>query len=464
MNSSVCKFGGSSLSEAALFEETRKIIESDSSRKYIVVSAPGKSKDQKFKVTDLLFNIARGGKHKVEGKELGLSKEDSSAEVIRIFSKIMSDLGFSEEQKKSITGGLESDFLKEFSKNEIKEAFYASRGEHYSSRLMHFHLKNKGMASSLALPEEQGIFVQGHPTNAAFDMSCAEDAGSRLSKLEGRVVIPGYYAPLRDGPLAVLPRSGSDITQTFVAHAVKATKCENFTDIDCIARANPKIVNNPEAIKEICFDETRELAYLDSKVPAAALPYLIPNRIPFYVKSTKNPNGDGTLVCSDRVLSETERIVGVSSKKGYVVVNISRMLLNEQLGLDAEISKTFSDMGILIEHIPSGIDTLSVVFEKKYIEQKGMLNELERRLQEKVEGADISLEEGIAQVVVAGRGMRNHYDVASRTLGALASKKIKPLMLNMGASDISFFIGVSEQDSDEAVRAIYDDFFNRGRC
>lgn len=461
MNYSVCKFGGSSLASAAFFEETRKIIESDKNRKYIVVSAPGKSKEYKFKVTDLLFNIAKDGRHKVEGLEMGLGRDDSAREVVNIYSKIMSDLNFTALQAKSVTEGLKSDFQREFSSNEIREAFYASRGEHYAAKLMYFHIKNKNMSASLALPEENGIFLAGKPTNASFDMTCVEQAGKNISDLEGIVIVPGYYATLRDGTVAVLPRSGSDITQTFLAHAIKAARCENFTDIDYIARANPKIVTNPEAIREICFDETRELAYLDSKVPAAALPHLIPNRIPFYVKSTKNPNSEGTLVCSDRVISEHERIVGVSSKKGYVVVNISRMLLNEQLGLDAEISKTFSDMGILIEHIPSGIDTLSVVFEKKYIEQKGKLNELERRLQEKVEGADIFLEEGIAQVVVAGRGMKNHYDVASKTLGALASEKIKPLMLNMGASDISFFIGIPEEKSDDAVRAIYNDFFGK---
>lgn len=460
-NYSVCKFGGSSLASAELFEETRKIIESNKNRKYIVVSAPGKSKEYKFKVTDLLFNFAKNGTHKVEGQEMGLSKEESADEVVKIFSKIMTDLHFTNEQKHSVIEGLKTDFTKQFPKSDLKEAFYASRGEHYSAKLMCFHLNNKSMKASLALPEEQGILLKGHPTNASFELSCADPIKAAIHKLEGIVVIPGYYGILSDGTVGVLPRSGSDITQTFIAHAVRAAYCENFTDIEFIARANPRIVPNAEAITEICFDETRELAYLDSKVPAAALPHLIPNRIPFYVKSTRNPNGDGTLVCSDRVISPAEKIVGVSAKKGYVVVNITKLLLNEQLGLDAEISKTFSDMNILIEHIPSGIDTLSVVFEKKYIEEKGKLNELERRLQEKVEGAEIFLEEGIAQVVIAGRGMRNHYDVAAKTLHALAQEKIKPLMLNMGASDISFFIGIPETKSDDAVRAIYREFFGK---
>jgi aspartate kinase len=459
MNYSVCKFGGSSLASAELFEETRRIIESDKTRKFIVVSAPGKSKEYKYKVTDLLFNVAREGNHKVDGFKMELTKDQSSAEIIAIYTKIMSDMGIAIEQCEPIISGLKQDFTKNFTDTDKKEAFFASRGEHYAARLMHLYLTHKGMNATLALPEECGLLLTGHPTNGAFDIYCTNNVKSKIAELPGIVVIPGYYATLKDGTVAVLPRSGSDITQTFIAHAVNASRCENFTDVDGIARANPKIVPNAEQIKEICFDETRELAHLDSKVPAAALPHLIPNRIPFYVKSTKNPNGEGTLVCSDRMVPANERIVGVSSKKKYAVVNISRMLLNEVLGVDAEISRTFSDLGILIEHIPSGIDTLSVVFEKKYVEKPGIINELERRLQEKVPGADIVMKEEVAQVVVAGRGMKNHYDVASRTLSALAKEKIKPLMLNMGASDISFFIAVQDDRAEDAVKAIYNEFF-----
>ncbi|MBL8026635.1 MAG: aspartate kinase [Fibrobacteres bacterium] len=459
MSYSVCKFGGSSLASAELFEETRRIIDSDKSRKYIVVSAPGKSKEYKYKVTDLLFNVARDGNHKVDGIKMELNRGESAAEIISIYTKIMTDMGLTPEMREPIIDGLKKDFSKTFSDQDKKEAYFASRGEHYSARLMHLYLNHKGMKASLALPEDCGLLLTGHPTNAAFDVSCADYVKAKLSALPGIIVVPGYYALLKDGTVAVLPRSGSDISQTFVAHAVNASRCENFTDVDGIARANPKIVPEASQIKEICFDETRELAHLDSKVPAAALPHLIPHRIPFYVKSTKNPNGDGTIVCSDRMVPAEERIAGVSSKKKYAVINISRLLLNEDLGVDAEISRTFSDLGILIEHIPSGIDTLSVVFEKKYIEKPGLLNELERRLQEKVPGADIIMKEEMAQVVVAGRGMRNHHDVASRTLSALAKEKIKPLMLNMGASDISFFIAVHENSADEAVRAIYKEFF-----
>jgi aspartate kinase len=456
----VVKFGGSSLSNAKMINEVLDIIISNNKRKYVVVSAPGKSEGCKYKVTDLLLNYSKDGNHQICQKPLGISKAESINQIISIYSKIMSDLGFSSDQNEDMISNLKSDFEKTFINQDEKDAFYASRGEHYNGKLIHQHLLNKNVTSSLALPEENGFLLKGIASNASFDMSCSDCVKNNLLSKDGIVIIPGYYGILSDNTVAVLPRSGSDITQTFVADSIGASYCENFTDVEFVLRANPAIVENPKSLKEICFDEIRELAYLDSKVPAGALPYLIRKRIPFYVKSTSNPSGEGTLICFDRFVPNDERIAGVASKKGYVAMEISKMLLNEQIGADAEISGVFRDNGISIEHIPSGIDNLSVIFEKNNISKRGLLDIVERSLIEKIPDADIRLKQGIAEVVVAGRGMRNHHDVASRTLNALAKEKIAPLMLNMGASDISFFIGVYEERADDAVRAIYGEFFS----
>lgn len=431
----VVKFGGSSLASATQFAKVGKIIKADEQRRYVVPSAPGKRNDKDTKVTDMLYACY------------------ALAEADKPFDKELKKI---RERYESIINGLHLSLTLDSEFETIHAQFLAKAGSDYAASRGEY-LNGIVMANYLGYEFVDAADIIKFDEDGDFDSERTHKlAKKRLSALE-RAVVPGFYGALPDGKVKTFSRGGSDITGSIVARAVHADVYENWTDVSGFLIADPRIIDNPQPIKVITYRELRELSYMGASVLHEEAVFPVRRAgIPINIKNTNAPDDEGTMIVENTCNHSAYTITGIAGKKGFVAVNVEKDMMNSEVGFGRKVLTAFEENGINFEHMPSGIDTMTVFvhepeFEKK--EQK-VISAIHRLAQPD----SVDLESDLALIAVVGRGMKSTRGTAGRIFSALAHAKVNVKMIDQGSSELNIIIGVSNADFETAIRAIYNIF------
>lgn len=431
----VVKFGGSSLASATQFAKVGNIIQADPERRYVVPSAPGKRNSKDTKVTDMLYAC------------YALAEEEQD------FEKELKKIG---ERYDAIINGLnlklslknEFDKIRENFKNKAGKEYAASRGEYLNGIIMANYLGYEFVdAAEVIFFHEDGTF-NSEKTDKVLS--------KRLAKIE-RAVVPGFYGAQDDGTVRTFSRGGSDITGSIVAKAVHATVYENWTDVSGCLIADPRIISNPEPIKVITYRELRELAYMGASVLHEDAIFPVRKAgIPINIRNTNAPEDEGTWIVETTCHQSEYTITGIAGKKGFVAVNIDKDMMNAEVGFGRKVLTAFEENGINFEHMPSGIDTMTVIVHQPEFEGKeqSVVSSIHRL----AKPDSVELESNIALIAVVGRGMRATRGTSGRIFSALAHANVNVKMIDQGSSELNIIIGVSDADFEKAIKAIYDIF------
>ena len=431
----VVKFGGSSLASAEQFKKVGNIIKSDPDRKYVIPSAPGKRFAKDIKVTDLLYHCYETA---VAGEDFGELLEQIKARYNEIIQGLSLDMSLDDEFKT-----IETAF-------KIKEgmAFAASRGVSLNGRVMAIDLEYE------FLDPVKYIFFR---KDGRLDQEKTYNTlGKKLNKVE-RAVIPGFYGCGVDGRVQTFSRGGSDVTGSVVAKAVLADMYENWTDVSGVLVADPRIIENPKPIHTVTYKELRELSYMGASVlhEDAIFPVRTEG-IPINIRNTNAPEDEGTFIVESTCVKPEYTITGIAGKKGFVSITIEKDMMNAQVGFGRRVLEAFEKEGVSFEHMPSGIDTLTVFVHQDEFQQKeqAVLANLHRA----VHPDSIEMEGDLALVAVVGRGMKATRGTAGRIFSALAHANVNVKMIDQGSSELNIIIGVQDKDFEAAIKAIYDIF------
>ena len=431
----VVKFGGSSLASAEQFEKVGNIIRADKERCYVVPSAPGKRFAKDTKVTDMLYACYALAE---EGRDFSRELADIGARYQEIIDGLKLDLSLDKEFQI-----IEKNF-----KDKLGDNYAASRGEYLNGIVMAAYL---GYAF---IDAAEVIFFKD---NGDFD---AEKTNEVLSgRLEGcaNAVIPGFYGAYADGRIKTFSRGGSDITGSIVAKAAKADVYENWTDVSGFLIADPRIIPKPEVIEVITYRELRELAYMGATVLHEDAIFPVRQQgIPINIRNTNAPEDEGTWIVGSTCQKSRYVITGIASKKGFCAVNIEKDMMNSEIGFGRKVLQAFEENGISFEHVPSGIDTMTVfVHQDEFMSKEQKVVAGIHRL---ADPDSIDIESDLALIAVVGRGMKSTRGTAGRVFAALAHANINVKMIDQGSSELNIIIGVANDDFEAAIKAIYDIF------
>ena len=431
----VVKFGGSSLASAEQFKKVGNIIRAEESRRYVVPSAPGKRFSEDTKVTDMLYKCYAEAE---EGKNF-----DKSLKAIKErYNEIIKGLGLKlslEEQFEAIN--------KQFAANSGKE-YAASRGEYLNGIIMANYLGYEFIDAATVICFDKNGEFESEKTNQVMS--------ERLANTEN-AVIPGFYGAMPNGQVKTFSRGGSDVTGSIVARALKADVYENWTDVSGFLVADPRIVENPKPIAIITYKELRELSYMGASVLHESAIFPVRKEgIPINIRNTNAPEDKGTMIVETTCSIPECIITGIAGKKGFVAINIDKDMMNSEIGFGRKVLQVFEDNGISFEHMPSGIDTMTViVHQDEFVEkEQKVLAELHRA----VNPDSIELESNLALIAVVGRGMKNSVGNAANVISALSNAKINVKMIDQGSSELNIIVGVRNRYFEAAIRAIYDVF------
>ena len=437
MGVKVAKFGGSSVADGIQLTKMKNIIEADPDRKYIVVSAPGKRFDGDSKVTDLLYLCKTHIDHNLPHDQLFQVIADRYMAVL-INLGIQLDLNrYFDEIRENLRKNPTADYV-------------ASRGEYLSAVLVAAFLGYDFVdTAGLIQFDAKGRFLS-EETNAALK--------AELAKHE-RAVIPGFYGSGPDGEIRTFSRGGSDITGSLVARAVDADVYENWTDVSGFLCADPRIVKNPKQISSISYKELRELSYMGASVlhEDAIYPARMGN-IPINIRNTNKPDDPGTMITDDMsLLTREDRVVtGIAGSKDFTVVGLYKNMMSSEKGFVRRILGILDDYDIQFEHLPSGIDTVSVVMADKNVD--GRLDELLEEFQSRLRPDSIDVIHDIALIATVGHGMDRRAGTSARLFTALANAGVNIRMIDQGSSEMNIIVGVENKDFETAIRAIYTEF------
>ncbi len=446
----VAKFGGSSLASAEQVKKVCDIVISDAARKVVVVSAPGKRDKQDTKVTDMLIAAAQA---RLDGQ----TGEEEIARVIARYESIAAELGLPGDSTTAIAENLRACLALDTANAGVYLDTLKAAGEDNCARLVAEYLHALGVQASYVNPRDGGMLLSDEPGNArVLEESYAKLAA--LRDMPGIVIFPGFFGYSHAGNVVTFPRGGSDITGAILARAVQAEVYENFTDVDSVFVASPALVERPVAVSEITYREMRELAYAGFSVfHEEALEPVVTAGIPVAIKNTNNPTAPGTRLVRQREASE-HPVVGIAASDGFSSIYVSKYMMNREVGFGRRLLQIFEEEGLSFEHMPSGIDNLSVI-----ISESSFTPEIEthlcNRLRRELGTDDIYVERGLALVMLVGEGMRHTPGLAARACGAYARAGINLEMINQGSSEVSMMFGIASDDMPVAVRALYDEFF-----
>lgn len=430
----VCKFGGTSLANAEQFRKVRDIILSDRNRRYIVVSAPGKRHSKDRKITDLLLHCH---KH----MEQDLDTQEIRTIIFERYRHIVTELGLNF----NIDGCLDEVWMQIV--HNKSEDFTASRGEYITARIMAEYLSFEFIDAADLLFFDADQRLQESTTYARVFQS--------LQSVE-RAVIPGFYGTSANGMVKTLTRGGSDITGACIARAVKARVYENWKDVSGLLMADPRIVQNPKEIRVVTYKELRELSYMGAEVlhQDATFPVRTVG-IPINILNTNNPSDTGTMIVSDAI-AEPGKITGIAGKKDFTVITIEKALMNQEKGFTRRLANVFEVNEVNIEHLPTGIDSISVVVAQSEI--TGKLSKVLHEVEQECKPDSIGVRSDLALIATVGRGMMHAPEVPAKLFGALGKEKISVRMIDQGSSGLNIIVGVDVTDFENAVRAIYNAF------
>lgn len=446
----VAKFGGSSLACAAQVKKVCDIILADAERKIIVVSAPGKREKSDTKVTDMLIAAARA-------RFAGRSGEEEIGQVIERYASIAADLSMPAETVEPIARDLRARLAMDASDKDLFLDTMKAAGEDNCAKLVAAYLQSCGVQAAYIDPREAGMVLSEEAGNARV----LPESYERLRALRGRpgiLIFPGFFGYSPSGKVVTFPRGGSDITGSILAAAVKADLYENFTDVDSVFAADPSIVEHPAPVSEITYREMRELSYAGFTVfHDEALEPVFHAHIPVAIKNTNNPSAPGTRLVPERTITDNP-VVGIAATNGFVNVFVSKYMMNREVGFGRRLLQIFEDEGIPFEHMPSGIDNVSIIVHESVFPQDVEAHVLEH-IREDLQADDVDVKRGLALVMVVGEGMRHTVGLAARVCGALARAGVNIEMINQGASEVSMMFGIEASDVRNAVRSLYDEFF-----
>lgn len=441
MGLKVVKFGGSSVADAIQIKKTRDIIQTDPARRFVVVSAPGKRFDTDNKVTDLLYLL-----------KTHLEQNAPFEQVFQVikdrFSAMESDLG--------VDAGITEEFSaiehKLTSGEGISADYIASRGEYLNAKIIAAFLGFDFIdAADVIKFSEKGKFLPDD-TNIAIAKALKEHA---------HAVIPGFYGARPDGRIKTFSRGGSDITGALVAQATGADVYENWTDVSGFLMADPRIVKNARGISAISYMELRELSYMGASVLHENA--IFPARtagIPINIRNTNRPDDPGTIITADAAPKDNSIITGIAGNKDFTVIAIYKNMLSTEVGFIKRILSILEDYDVSIEHIPSGIDTVSVVIASKYLE--GVLEDIVDDIERKTQADSVEVFEDMALIATVGSRMASVPGVSARLFTALYEAGVNIRMIDQGSSEMNIIVGVENKDFETAIRAIYGAFVDAG--
>ena len=426
------------MADGNVIKNVKGIIDGDPQRKYIVVSAPGKRYSADVKVTDLLY------KCHLELLQTGGCKKSFSAVRAR-FSSIVKELNLTFDIN-SVIDETEKRIVAEKS-----EDFTASRGEYLSARIAAEEL------GAVFVDAEDVIFFR---ENGSLDGERSYREISKVLSGTERAVLPGFYGKGANGKVKTFSRGGSDISGAVVARAVNASVYENWTDVSGFLACDPRIVDSPKHIKCISYKELRELSYMGANVlhSDSIFPVRRAN-IPIRIKNTFNPSHEGTLILpSSRYTPSGSVVTGVAGKKNFTVIFIEKSHMNAEIGFICKVLEVLMREGVSVEHIPSGIDTMSLVIESSCLSED-KLSKITEGIKEAVNPDLIRIIENIALIATVGHGMSSSVGTSARLFQAIASADINIKMIDQGSSEMNIIVGVKNDDYEKCIRAIYGEFF-----
>lgn len=431
----VVKFGGSSLASAEQFCKVGDIIRSDASRRYVVVSAPGKRFSADTKVTDLLYKA-------YALVEKGEDFSDVMAEIRERYQEIIDGLG--------LTLSLDEEFqmIADNFRAHAGSDYAASRGEYLNGIVAANYLGYEYI-------DPAGVII--FDENGNFDAETTNEILSKRLKDTDHAVISGFYGSYADGRVKTFSRGGSDVTGSIVAKAVRADVYENWTDVSGFMVADPRIIDNPKTINLITYRELRELAYMGASVLHEDAIFPVRKEgIPINIRNTNAPEDPGTMIVESTCNKSDYTITGIAGKKGFVGIYIEKDMMNMEIGFGRRVLQAFEDNNISFEHMPSGIDTMTVLVHQSEFEEKEqqVLSEIHRL----VHPDTVNLVTDLALIAVVGRGMKETRGTAGRIFSALAHAHINVRMIDQGSSELNIIIGVANKDFEHAIKAIYDIF------
>ena len=432
----VAKFGGSSMADAGQYKKVKAIIDADPSRRVIVVSAAGKRFKDDHKLTDLLYLCHAH-------KQYGVSSDSVFGMIADRYREVCRELGLSIDIESELTA-LRCEIEAGMSRDKL-----VSRGEYFSAKLMADYLGFDFLDAELWL-------------RFNFDGSIDKDSSyETLSRLASgrKVVIPGFYGTMPDGTIRVLTRGGSDVTGALCAAALDADVYENWTDVSGILMADPRIVNEPDTIERITYNELRELSYMGAQVLHEGTVFPVREKgIPLNIRNTNEPDHPGTLIMEsfeDELKSE-RFITGIAGRRNFSIVTVSKNGMSSEVGSLRKILEIFEKHNVCVEYTPSGIDCVSLVLAADKV--KGSIYSIVGELQKVIEPDNIHITEGISVVAAVGRQMALRPGTSGRIFAALGNNGINIRMISQGPDELNIIVGVNDADFEKTVRVLYDSF------
>lgn len=440
MKIKVCKFGGTSMADGNVILSAAKIVQADESRRYVVVSAPGKRFSGDIKMTDLLYkcsDAAAAGDKAVFDETFAKIR----ARFTNIQTEVGKELGIEtalDEVEEKVLGGAGADYC-------------ASRGEYLAAKIM---------AAVLEVPFVDATEFIRFKADGTLDEITFELGKEVLSKYE-RAVVPGFYGLGYDGKVKTFSRGGGDISGSVVARSVMASLYENWTDVSGFYACDPRIVASPKWMSELSYQELRELSYMGANVLHSEAIFPVRSAgIPIRICNTFRPDDAGTYIVKTSTRDLKENVVtGIAGKKDFTVITLEKSMMNSEIGFVGKVLSVIGERGISFEHLPSGIDTMSLVIDNAYLKD-GVLDEVVEAIKKAVCPDKIYTHENIALVATVGSGMARNVGTSARLFTAIANAGINVIMIDQGSSELNIIVGVENKDCDACIRAIYKEFFN----
>ncbi len=443
------------MADAVQIKKVCAIILSDPERRLVVVSAPGKRNSGDDKVTDLLIALAKAA---LAGEDTG----ELVAKVTGRFSSIASDLGMS--------GGfateVENDILERLAssrsnRNRFMDLLKAA-GEDNSAKLVAAYLRSIGQNAEYINPRDAGLVLSDEFGNAQV-LPKSYNKLARLARKESIMIFPGFFGYSETGEVVTFSRGGSDVTGAILAAAVNAEVYENFTDVDSVFAADPRIVENPTPIPMFSYEEMRELSYAGFNVlHEEALAPVYHKGITVNIKNTNNPDSPGTLIVPASSLTKEHKkykVVGIAADKGFMTIHVEKYMMNREIGFGRRLLQILEDEGISYEHTPSGIDSISVIIREKYYNEE-VFDRIIKTIYSELSVDNVKTDFDQAIVMVVGNGMTHSIGTLATATKALADANININMINQGSSEVSIMFGIDAEDARSSVKALYNAFFN----
>ena len=436
MGIKVAKFGGSSLANSEQFNKARQLVRADPERRYVVPSAPGKRFKEDQKITDLLYLCHASAAQKVSFDETFELIRDRYLNIAEELSLAIDLYPLLDQIHEDIQQGASADYA-------------ASRGEYLNAHMM---------AAMLGYDFVDAADIVFFNARGTFDAAKTQEAVSKRLAQHERAVVPGFYGSMPDGSIKTFSRGGSDITGAIVARGAAASVYENWTDVPGLLMADPRIVSDPKPIEIVTYRELRELAYMGATVlhDEAIFPVREAG-IPVHIRSTNEPDAPGTRIVRDAGPPKGKgAITGIAGRKDFTVIAVEKALMNAEIGFGRRLLTVLEANDVSFEHMPSGIDTMSVVVADAQLD--GKLDKLIEEIHHEVRPDSLDVYPNMALIATVGRAMAHMPGMAAKLFAALASAGINIRMIDQGSSELNIIVGIEASDFEQAIRAIYHAF------